>query len=50
MLKTLKVELGEIQIYFRKIPLNQQKCLVVLVLSNSPWLLRNLKKMWKWNY
>jgi len=32
----IKGELGELQIYFRKIPLHQQKFLVVLVLSNSP--------------
>jgi len=30
----LKVELGEFQIYFRKIPLHQQNFLVVSVLSN----------------
>jgi len=29
--------------FFRKIPLYQQKILVVSVLSNSPWLARNLK-------
>jgi len=40
----LKGELGELQIYFRKIPLHQQKSLVVSVLSNLSWLLRNLKK------
>jgi len=28
----------------------QQKFLVVSVLSNSPWLPRNLKKYPKWNY
>jgi len=39
----IKGELGEFQIYFRKIPLYQQNFLVVSVLSNSPWLLRNLK-------
>jgi len=39
----LKGELGELQIYFRKIPLHQQKFLVVSVLSNLPWLPRNLK-------
>jgi len=27
-----------------------KKNLVVLVLSNSPWLLKNLKKCPKWNY
>jgi len=31
----LKGELGEIQIYFRNIPLHQQKFLVVSVLFNS---------------
>jgi len=41
----LKGELEELQIYFRKIPLHQQKFLVVSVLSNSPWLLRNLKNV-----
>jgi len=35
-----KGELGEFQIYFRKISLHQQKFLVVSVL-NSPWLSRN---------
>jgi len=47
--KQFKGELGELHIYFRKIglPLQQQKFLVVSVLSNSPWLLRNLKKMSK---
>jgi len=40
----LKGELGELQLYFRKILLHQQKFLVVLVLSNSPWLPTNLKK------
>jgi len=34
---------GELEFYFRKIPLHQQKFLVVLVLSNSLWLPRNLK-------
>jgi len=37
-----KAELEEIQIYFRKITLHQ-KFFVVSVLSNSSWLLRNLK-------
>jgi len=41
----LKGELGELQIYVRKILLYQQKFLVVLVLSNSPWLPRNLKNV-----
>jgi len=36
----VKGELGEFQIYFRKIPLHQQKLLVVLLFSNSPWLPR----------
>jgi len=39
----LKGELGGFQIYFRKIPLHQQKFLVVWVFSNSPWLPRNFK-------
>jgi len=39
----LKGELGELQLYFRKIRLHQQKVLVVSVLSNSPWFSRNLK-------
>jgi len=34
----LKGELGEFQVYFRKIPLYQQKFLVVSVLYNSLWL------------
>jgi len=34
----IKGELREIQIYFRKIPLHQQKFLLVSVLFNSPWL------------
>jgi len=38
-----KGELGELQICFRKIPLHHQKILVVL--SNSPWLPRNLKNV-----
>jgi len=38
-----KGELGELEFYFRKIPLHQQKFLVVSVVSNSPWLLNNLK-------
>jgi len=33
----------EIQKMHRKTPLHQQKFLVVSVLSNSPWLPRNLK-------
>jgi len=41
--KPLKGELGELEFYFRKIPLHQQKILVVPVLSDLPWLLRNLK-------
>jgi len=43
LFKHLKGELGELQIYFRKIPLHQQKFLAVS-LTNSPWLPRNLKK------
>jgi len=35
--------IGELEFYFRKIPLHQQKFLVVSVLSNSPWLPKNLK-------
>jgi len=42
---SVKGELGEFQIYFRKIPLHQQKFLVVLVLYNLPWLLRNMKSV-----
>jgi len=34
---------GELEFYVRKIPLYQQKILVVSVLSNLPWLPRNLK-------
>jgi len=41
----IKGELGEFQIYFRKILLHEQKFLVVSVLSNSPWLPRYLKKL-----
>jgi len=41
---TIKGEIGELQFYFRKIPLHQQKFLVVSVFSNLPWLPRNLKK------
>jgi len=43
MFLAFKGELEELQIYFRKIPLNQQKFLVVSLLSNLPWLQRNLK-------
>jgi len=32
-----------LEFYFRKIPLHHKKFLVVSVLSNSPWLSRNLK-------
>jgi len=39
-----KGELGELEFYLKKIPLLQQKFLVVSVLSNSPWLPKNLKK------
>jgi len=46
----LKGKLGELQFYFKKILLHQQKFLVVSVLSNSLWLPRNLKKCPKWNY
>jgi len=38
-----KGELKELEFYFRKIPLHQRKFLVDSVLSNSPWLPRNLK-------
>jgi len=48
--KIVKGELVELQFYFRKIPLHQQKFLVVSVLPNSPWLPRNVKKCPKWNY
>jgi len=41
---TLAGELGELQVYFRKILLHQQNILVVSVLFNTPWLPRNLKK------
>jgi len=40
---SIKGELGKLQFYFRKIPLHEQKFLVVSVLSNWPWLQRNLK-------
>jgi len=40
-----KGEQGELQFYFRKIPLHQQNFLVISVLSNSPWLSRNLKNV-----
>jgi len=43
--KEIKGELRQIQIYFGKIPLHQQKVLMVSVLSNSPWLPRNLKNV-----
>jgi len=46
----LKGELGELQFYFKKLPLHQQKFLVVSVLSNSPWLPRNLNNGPKWSY
>jgi len=39
----LKGELGELEFYFRNIPLHQQKFLVVSVHSYSSWLPRNLK-------
>jgi len=41
----IKGELGELEFYFKKIPLHQQKFLVVSVLSNSLWLPRNLKNV-----
>jgi len=40
-----KGELGEFQIYLRKIPLHQQNFLLVSVLSNSLQLRRNLKNV-----
>jgi len=40
-----KGELGKLQIYFRKITQHQQKFLVVSVLSNAPWLPKNLKNV-----
>jgi len=43
-----KGELGELQFYFRNIPLHQLIFLVVSVLSNLPWLPRYLKKCPKW--
>jgi len=42
-----KGELGELEFYFRNIPLHQQKFLVVSFLSNSPWLPRNLRNRLK---
>jgi len=39
----VKGELGELEFYFRKISLHQQKFLVVSILFNSSWLPRNLK-------
>jgi len=41
----VKGELRELEFTsdFRKIPQHQQNLLVVSVLSNSPWLQRNLK-------
>jgi len=50
MFHFIKGELGELEFYFRKIPRHQQKFLVVLVLSNSPWLPRNLKNGPKWSF
>jgi len=44
-MQAFKGELGKLQIYFRKIPLHQQKYLVISVLSNLPWLQRNLKNV-----
>jgi len=41
----LKGELGELKFYFIKVPLHQQKFLVVSVLSDSPWLPKNLKNV-----
>jgi len=41
----IKGELGKLEFYFRKIPLHQQKFLVVSVLTNSSWLSRNLNLM-----
>jgi len=45
LIKQFKGELRELQFYFRKIPLHQQKFLVISVLSNSPWLRRNFKNV-----
>jgi len=45
-----KGELGELEFFFRKIHLHQQKFLVVSVFSNSPWLTRNFKNGPKWSY
>jgi len=45
MKNCVKKELGKFQIYFRKIPLHQQKFLVVSVLSNSSWLPRISKSV-----
>jgi len=38
-------EIGELQIYFRKIPLHQQKFLVVSFFFNLRWLPKNLKNV-----
>jgi len=43
--RVFKGEQGVILIYFRRIPLHQQKFLVISVLSNSPWLPRYLKNV-----
>jgi len=39
----LKGEEAELEFYFRKIPLHQQKFLVVSVLSNSPYTPASIK-------
>jgi len=41
---SVKGELGELQIYFRKILLHQQKFLVVSILSNSPLVAEKFEK------
>jgi len=43
ILHVLKGEQGLIQCYFRKIPLHQQKLLVVSVLCNLPWSPKNVQ-------
>jgi len=41
----LKAEQRVIQFYFRKIPLHQQRFLVVSIFYNSPWLTKYLKNV-----
>jgi len=42
-----KGELGELEFYFRRIPLHPQKFLLVSVLSNSPWFAEKFEKLTK---